>query len=76
MATKAEIFAVQDNINRILKSRGSDKEIYVSWAYGRPRATLFYTSSGQQAEDDMSPRLPKPQMLDWLYAFERGLTFE
>ncbi len=71
--TKKELIHLQDLINSVLDKRGIDKEICVSWAYGQPRVELYSGSGDMQS--DLSPRLPKPQMYDWLHAFYQGLTF-
>ena len=73
--TKSDLIWLQDNINKVLENRQNDKELYVSYAYGRPRATLFSRSTGNMI-DEISPRLPRPQMYDWLSAFYKGLTFD
>ena len=41
-------------------------DLTVGWAYGRPRVYA------NQQSVEVSPRLPKPQLQEWLWAFEKG----
>jgi len=75
MTTKKELIRIQDNINHVLENRGLDREVYVSYAYGQPRLGLWEKSSGNMLSD-LSPRLSKSQLEDWMLAFYDGLTFQ
>lgn len=75
MATKKELESLQNTINTILENRGSNKELYVGYAYSQPRVSVWDRKTGNMLRD-ISPRLSKPQMYDWLHAFLDGLTFD
>ncbi len=66
--TKKDIENIAARISRL-----TGKKIFIEYAYGKPRA---YTQvDGSTGVCELSPRLPKPQLADWLWAFEKGLTF-
>lgn len=70
-ATKAQILTVEKQINDTLEIHSYNRRIFVQWANGRPRAHLTIPDS--DCHTDISPRLPKREMLTWLEAFLKGV---
>jgi hypothetical protein len=55
----------------IRKATGNDS-YRIAYAYGRPRLERAHpTLTG--AIEDISPRLPKPALYDWLWAYLDGI---
>ena len=46
----------------------TDVPLTLGWAYGKPR---LYIENGHGVIE-LSPRLPKPELWDWLNAWEAG----
>lgn len=64
MTSELEIQAVCNVLNRELKTN----VYYVEYAYGRPRLV----ARDKNGVRDISPRLPRPRMLEWLWAYVDG----
>jgi hypothetical protein len=47
-------------------------EFLIEYAYGRPRL-VSYCDKEKGTIKDVSPRLPKPQLYDWLHAYIDGI---
>lgn len=71
MSAESEIRGVVETINAKLLVGGANWKIVIEYAYGRPRA--FRQPLNRTGVWDLSPRLPRPQMLEWLYAYRAGL---
>lgn len=69
-ATEAQIRAEEKRINRLLGQRGYHERVFVQWAYGQPRVHM---TDGPGLRN-LSPRDRTGAILQWLYAFYRGLS--
>lgn len=68
--TKKDLLGVTETINHFAERHRASWRIKTEWAYGRPRVYLYHE---EKQLGELSPRLSTGPMLDWLYAFLRGL---
>ena len=71
--TKADIYNVQDLINKALTTEQYSHRVSVEWAYGQPRAYLHPAGLPHNTYEELSPRLPTGEMYRWLWAYYKGL---
>jgi hypothetical protein len=69
--TESDIWRVLVPINNKLTG---NRKLTVEWAYGKPRA-YEVDERTLTLSREVSPRLTKPQMYDWLCGFEEALDF-
>jgi hypothetical protein len=70
--TESDIWRVLVPINNKLTG---NRKLTVEWAYGKPRAYEVDDRTPNVQKREVSPRLTKPQMYDWLCGFEEALDF-
>ena len=61
---------LENIVSRIARLTG--EELVIEYAYGRPR--VYIAIPGSTGVSELSPRLSKRELAEWLWAFEKGLT--
>lgn len=53
-------------------SQMTGRNLQIQWAYGKPRLHEVFPDT---CVSDVSPRLSPKEMAEWMWAFEKGLSF-
>jgi len=69
MITKRDLESLVDDLKRIT----GDDNFKLDWAYGGVRLVKVVNKYG--VETDISPRLSKRGLYEWIYAFKKGIIY-
>lgn len=74
MTTKAAIHELCEQINKAREYYGLSANYYVEYAYGKPRLEKSNEPNQMGGSQYISPRLPAPQLADWMQAYLAGMN--
>jgi len=65
--TMKDLDSIAESISNLI-----GENVVIGYAYGRPRAEIVHNDT---SVTELSPRLPKSQLADWLWAFQKGVGY-